>query len=165
MTRSNASIEKHVKILFELEPADWHNHGAETIWADALGEGCYRLLNSPFAAYGVSFGDIVRAEEVEGRLTYTSTHEASGHSTYRAILAPETRVGTSDFLEAWSSLQALGCTYESDGKSLLAIDVPAGVDVREAYNLLVKGEELGVWGFEEAHFGHKVGATPCPTDS
>ena len=56
------------------------------------------------------------------------------------------------FLDRWRELEFLGCSYEGSGVSerrLYSIDMPPSVPVHEAYSLLEKGEEDGVWNFEE----------------
>jgi uncharacterized protein DUF4265 len=48
------------KVLFRV-PNEDETAEVETLWAFDLGEGRYRLDNSPYFAYGVSVGDVVLA--------------------------------------------------------------------------------------------------------
>lgn len=144
-----------VKIIFELEPSDWHNHATESVWAASLGNGKYQVRNVPFHAYGVGYDDIVNAKpNGHGQLIVQDVAEHRGHSTYRAILNP----GTTDeeFERAWNKIGSLGSTYERASDRLIAIDVPPETDIYAAYAALESGEKENVWGFEEAHCGHPL---------
>ncbi len=63
------------------------------------------LENSPFYAYGVSAGDRLAVDEIDGRLVFSRVLERGGHSTYRMKLA----VGKNHefFLRHWPLLGAL----------------------------------------------------------
>lgn len=122
--------------------------------------GRYVLDNSPFYAYGVSFGDTIEATKEDGELVFSQVVVRGGHSTYRIKLA----AGHDHefFLNHWSELEKMGCTYEGSSASaerLYAVDIPPGVDVRAVYRLLEQGEESGIWEFEEAHYCEPGGQT------
>ena len=57
------TVSKFVKIRIELPPENILNASAETVWAEPLGKGLFKLQNSPFGAYGYSFEDVVIADE------------------------------------------------------------------------------------------------------
>jgi len=156
--RRPASARPLVKVVIQLEPDEdaWHSYGAESMWAEDLGQGRYRLRNIPFAAYGFSNEDVVRAESAEDRLKVTGVAIRGGHSTYRAILGSGIDPKNSKFEQYWEPLQRLGCSYESSEDRILAIDVPPKADIYEVYHLLERGEKEGVWDFEEAHCGHPL---------
>lgn len=145
-----------LKVVLELEPSDWHSFSAENMWAEDLDGGRFRLRNSPFAAYGYSLNDVVLGEMREDRIVVTRVLFHSGHSTYRAILAPTASIRSPIFQEHWAPLAEIGCTFEQSEDHLLAIDVPPGADIHRTYRFLEKGEKDGVWDFEEAHCGHSV---------
>jgi hypothetical protein len=144
------------KLRFNFESDAWHGRASETLWVEAVGNGKYRLRNSPFFAKGLSFQDIVIAREEDQELIYVSTMVSSGHSTYRATL----RDGGSRplFDKYWEPLQKLGCTFESASPAinLISIDVPPSADIRAVYRLLETGESDQVWEFEEGHCAHPV---------
>lgn len=146
-----------VKINFPL-PEEDHAHGveAENLWAKPLSDGGYRIENTPFYAYGVSFQDIVAAEEDGGRLVYRGVQSRSGHSTYRILIQNPEGYKDSNFKVAWVPLADLGCTFEVAKSRWLAIDVPALTDVFAVYALLEEGERSGLWTFEEGHCGHSL---------
>jgi hypothetical protein len=146
---------KPVKVTFELEPSDWHDHATESVWAVPLGGDKYQVQNVPFHAYGVSYYDVVTARPNElGQLIVQGVDQRGGHSTYRVILNP----GTTDeeFETAWNELGSLGSTYERATDRLVAIDVPPETDIYKVYAGLESGERNNVWGFEEAQCSHPL---------
>jgi hypothetical protein len=143
-----------VKVTFKLEPGMWHSSATETLWAQPIGPGQYRLENSPFFAFGVSFQDVVLARPEGTSLTFVEATQRGGHSTYRIIPKP---ARVSEVASHWEPLRRLGCTYEEGKNGLLAVDVPPGVNIFEAYGAFQAGEDAGVWSFEEGHCGHAIG--------
>ena len=141
------------KICFELGEDDLAGASAETMWAENLGNGLFRLRNSPFHVYGVSFEDVVLTRSVAGRLPeFVSVHRHSGRSTYRIILERDVDAGR--FRDYWTPLERLGCSYEHASGRYYAIDVPEDSDIHAVYALLEKGVADNVWDFEEGHRGH-----------
>lgn len=153
-----------VKIYFKVDSQDWHGSAEEGLWAERTEHEstvAYKILNSPFFSREVSFLDLVEARlnKDDERLLFYRAHRRSGHSTYMALLSTTPK----SISFHWDSLQALGCTYESTtivtsiGKQLLySIDVPAASDIYMVYSILKKGEENGVWMFQEGHVGHML---------
>lgn len=152
----NRSREQFVKLAVNLPPSDWHSYALETMWAEPLGGDRYRLQNVPFYAYGVSFDDVLRAKQIGGQLLVQAVVERSGHSTYRVFLSQGVKHGDASFEQSWQPLHEIGVTYEQANDRLFAIDIPASTDIYRAYELLQRGEEAGVWDFEEAHCGHAL---------
>lgn len=150
------SRNEFVKVAINLPASDWHSHALEMIWAEPLGGDRYRLQNVPFYAYGLSFDDVVSARQIGGQLFVQDVVERGGHSTYRVFLSQAVKREGGLFQETWVPLQEIGVTYEQANDRLLAIDVPDSTDIYRAYELLQRGEEAGVWDFEEAHCGHPV---------
>jgi hypothetical protein len=150
-----------VQIAFELDPQEWHGCATERLWAEPVGKGRYRLMNSPFYAFGVSFEDIVFGEvreeqigEVRGEQIYfTGVSIHGGHSTYRLWL-PKSERQSAAFSAAWEPLKALGCSYEEG--EVLSVDIPPSTDIHAVSALLEMGEVEGTWTFEEGHCGHLV---------
>ena len=124
----------------------------ENMWAESVENG-FRLENSPFYAYGVSYQDIVSAELDDGILVFKGILTRGGHSTYRILTSDKAQDDLFD--ERWAPLQNLGCTYEhssADGVNLYSVDLAPGIDVHQAFQLMAEAEEAGAWIFEEAHF-------------
>jgi Domain of unknown function (DUF4265) len=55
----------------------------ETLWATAVGQGAYRIDNIPFFATGVSLGDVVEAQAIDGLPTFVKIRQRGGHATLR----------------------------------------------------------------------------------
>ena len=146
-----------VKLVFPLEPGAWHGNARERLWAEPLGKDRYRIRNSPFYAFGMSNEDIVLGTEAEGEILFRSVVLRSGHSTYRLRLRTRD-LSTREFVQAWTPLQALGCSYEEG--PVLAVDVPPSADIYVVYDFLNAGEAANVWEFEEGHCGHPLAKTP-----
>lgn len=142
-----------VRLAFPLQPDTWHGNATERLWAEPLGTDQYRIRNSPFYAFGVSNEDIVLGMEADGQLLFRSVVRRSGHSTYRLRVQLRDLTATS-FVQAWTPLQILGCSYEEG--PILAVDVPPAADIYAVYDLLQDGEAAGVWDFEEGHCGHSL---------
>jgi hypothetical protein len=150
-----------VRVVFELEPGQWHGTSTERLWAERVGSGRYRLDNSPFFAFGVSYNDVVFAEDRDGQLFFTGVSTAGGHSTYRLKLAVKRT--SANFNRHWQPLQRLGCSYEEG--EVLSVDVPVSADIYAAYQLLATGRSGGVWELEEGHCGHPLrGSRGDPTE-
>lgn len=142
-----------VRVTFNLDEKAWHGFSTERVWAELVADGRYRLRNSPFYAYGVSFEDIVFVKPAaDGTLVFSSVSIRSGHSTYR-IFAKH-NIKSKEFNQCWQPLQTLGCSFEQATEHYLSVDVPSRVDIYQAYTLLQSGESAGAWDFEEGHCGH-----------
>ena len=115
------------KVLFRV-PNEDGTAEVETLWATSLGGDRYRLDNSPFYAYSVSWQDVVLApwSEEEGFPAFERVLEKSGNRTVRVIFDPPVEAGN----ESDRILQGLverGCSYEGASPSYVAIDIPRGV--------------------------------------
>src|SRR5205823_3345161 len=113
----------------------------EWMWAEPAAPGLYRLANTPFYAYGVSLGDVVRVAMREGLPTVEAIAERGGRSTYRLIKS--SALADEVWEEEWSEFKALGCSSEGDGDGLVAIDVPAETNIVAVFRLLEEGEAMG----------------------
>jgi hypothetical protein len=101
----------------------------ETLWAERVGPDRYRLDNSPFWAYGLSWLDVVEARPDEnGQLAFARIVEKSGHRTVRIIFDP----GIDEDPEGQAVVDDLvrqGCSYEGMHPGYIAVDIPPGVDL------------------------------------
>jgi hypothetical protein len=149
------AIEGMVRVLFHLasEPQSWHGSVTERLWATPLKDGTYRLENTPFFVFGVSFEDIICAENRSDNLEFVKVAARGGHSTYRILPAKN---WAQLFVLKWQELASLGCTYEEGSASLLAADVPPTADINVVYRILEEGERSEIWSFEEGHCGHQT---------
>jgi hypothetical protein len=120
--------ERVVKIGFRDANGD-----VETLWAFSLGDGRYRIDNTPWYQYGVSWHDIVEAHvDADGMPWFDRVTQKSGNRTLR--VKSEKAVPTL-LLEA---IKAIGCTYEGANPKFIAIDVPAAILLDEVVDLLVQ---------------------------
>ena len=159
--------DSYTRIRFNLNREDWHGETAEILWAEPVGSkgsGVFRLMNSPYYARGVSYLDIVRAEEAPDGLglDYAGTVEPSGHSTVW-LQAPN----TPEFARHWQKLHSMGCTYEGlnmstvGGKrTLYSVDVPPEADLDEIVAILEEGDRNGAWLWQIPHEGQGSPSTP-----
>jgi hypothetical protein len=157
------SYDHMVKIWFALNPEDWHGSSTESMWAEPIAQtaegGAYRLMNSPFYAFGVSFLDTVHAaRNSEGALQFDRVIKRSGHSTFM-LLVPQNSL---HFGSYWKKLEELGCSYEwghentSRGEELLySVDVPDAANLTAVLRVLEQGAKEGVWDYQEGHDSRK----------
>jgi len=143
---------KYVRILFNLDPANEQEIKTETVWAEPLGLGEFRIANSPFYVFGISSEDVVTAEEVEGRLVFQGVLAKGGHSTYRVFLCDGRTIQSTEFKKYWAPISALGATFENANDHFISIDIPKGKDVQKIYDSLNQGEQDEVWFFEEGNY-------------
>ena len=133
------------KIVFRVEAEDGSVE-VETSWATRVGEDLYRIENSPFYAYSVSWLDVVRApfSKLEGRPTFEAVVQKSGHRTIRIIFDPPVVAGNvSDVV--LQGLVSMGCSYEGANPGYICIDVPPKVDLESVRSYLIA---------ENANFEH-----------
>ena len=131
---------EQVKVNF---PFDF---GAESMWADVLDLGHFRLDNIPLFAYGISYGDEFTANPIEGILTFDKVVRRAGDWTYRASL----NEGIADISEAndlLSKVAGLAKLTSQYGSEQRAFSVESSQkDNIEA--LLDEGKRKGFWDWE-----------------
>ncbi len=163
-----SSSDGMVKILFEATATSdrgWHDQ-TESMWAtpivtpDAPEGYTYRLENSPWYAFSISFQDDVVAEtrtdtfeKDGGSVSYrnryfTQVWKHNGHSTYLVSLDQGITTESEQWLAPWQRLKELGCTYEGMNGQLLAIDVEPGNDLDAVEAIL---EEASSYEFQVQH--------------
>lgn len=147
---SDEPVEPNAKVLFRVDRED-ESADVETLWAFDLGDDVYRLDNSPFFAYSVSWKDEVYApfDMVEGFPVFQRVHTKSGNRTIRLILDPPFHPGNStDTL--LQRLLEMDCSYESATRSLFAVTVPPESDFSGVVDLLI---EQGVqWEYADPSY-------------
>lgn len=138
------------KVLFRVHDSEGPSH-VETLWATALGDDRYRVENSPFYAYSVSWEDVVIApfDADEGFPTFRRVLSKSGNRTVRVIFEPPIEPGnvSDDLLHG---LLALGCSYEGASSSYLAINVPPGVELSAVAVFLV--DRNATWEYADPSY-------------
>lgn len=132
------------KVCIDL-PNHWWLKG-ESFWAKPLGNRLYELQNVPFCAYGLNFGDIVRAVAAspDRKPEITQVVERSGNQTVRVsfLIDREKQAPCID------RLQALGAEVERANATFVALNVPPGVDIEALREHLDAQEAQGILHFE-----------------
>jgi len=142
-----------VRIVFALPEGE--KAGTETLWAEALDDGVFKLRNTPLYVEGVSYDDTIEAlPDRGGMLVFTRVLGRGGHSTYRVMIRPELAPGQADELR--QQLLNLGASIESQTQRLFALDIPPTTSIVDAYKLLQGGLDGGIWWFDEMHVGHPL---------
>ncbi len=127
----------------------------ETLWATRLGDDRYKLNNSPFYAYGVSWEDVVYApvDPADGRPIFARVVHKLGNRTVRVIFDPPVHEGNESD-RVLQGLVAFGCTYEDANGSYLSVNVPPEVSLVAVRDYLVEREAQWEYAdptYEELH--------------
>lgn len=132
------SPQPNAKVLFRV-PNEDGSAEVETLWATSLGGDKYRLDNSPFWAYGVSWEDVVLApfSEDEGFPTFQAVTSKSGNRTVRVILDPPIERGNASE-KMLQGLSAIGCTYEGMGNKYVSVNIPPSVALDSVREYLIE---------------------------
>jgi hypothetical protein len=120
----------------------------ESFWAEPLGQGLYRLRNTPFYAFDLHFHDVVRAvaHAPGGLATISEVVERSGHKTLRIIFSE--RASTADVSAVLAELGRHKTTHERARGRLYALDVDVDADYAAVCTYLAELEGLGVLQYE-----------------
>ena len=142
------------KILFPLTSdadgypgVDW-----ESMWAEPLGNGLFKLDNIPLYVRGISCEDVVKARKTKaGEWIFTRLKSPSAHSTLR-VLAARVR----DVVSIRRKLMRLGAECEgSNMRKLFAVHVPAEASLSKVRDYLNKAEAAGLLDYEESAIRHE----------
>jgi len=124
--RTEADGEVYVELPWA-EPLEQHNH--------------FKLLNLPFYAYGVSWGDIVEASPCpdSGRPIFVRVVEKSGHRLVRVIFDPPVDESPENqgHLDA---LVDLGCSYDGANPSYICVDIPPEITLSDITDYLTDND-------------------------
>ena len=125
------------KVLFRVRNEDG-SADVETLWATSMGADQYRLDNSPFYAYGVSWEDVVYApfDPEEQFPTFQRVVAKSGNRTVRVLFKTPVDQGT-ESERLLQGLVALGCSYEGANRKYMSVTVPAAVDLHAVRRYLI----------------------------
>ena len=134
------SNDPTAKVLFRVPGTDGEAT-VETLWAIPLGNDRYKLDNSPFYAYGVSWQDIIFApyDKQEGFPTFQSVVEASGNHTVRIFFEPPVEAGDASD-QVLQGLVALGCSYEGANRKYISVNIPPSVELQQVRSYLIARE-------------------------
>ncbi len=117
----------------------------ESVWAEKMDE-YYRIVNIPFFAKNVAYGDIVAVENDGGSLYFDSLIKPSGHSTIQMIINDP-----NELKGIGNTLVSMGCDWEeSHIKGYISIDIPKNVDYTQIRKYLEEGLSQNKWDYREA---------------
>ncbi|HWT20015.1 MAG TPA: DUF4265 domain-containing protein [Variovorax sp.] len=121
-------------------PNHWWRKG-ESLWARPLGDDLYEIENVPFCAYGLNYGDVVRAVAASPDLKpeVQSVVSHGGNQTLRVIFkVPREEQGT--FIGA---IEAMRAEIERADSTFICINIPPVADFAAIREYL---DEQGVSG-------------------
>lgn len=139
-------------MVFDLpdEGDGWPPAASERLWATRVGADIAKLDNIPFFVRGYAWGDLVRfTTNDDGVLQATELVEPSGGCTIRLIPIGNERSGDSHqaILDVFLPLGVHGEGFSR--YNLIALSVPAEVDVAAVKQLVKAGEDANRWHYEE----------------
>lgn len=109
---------------------------SETVWASQVAADLYRVENSPFLAYGVSWEDIIEAHQSsDSVLEYVRCVRKSGNQTLR-IVFQDFRSDEEPAQEILGRLGEWACTYEGMQPRLVSLNVPPKTDLQRVADFL-----------------------------
>ncbi|WP_160310914.1 DUF4265 domain-containing protein [Streptomyces sp. 150FB] len=145
-----------MKVLFSLDQDEdgWPPVSIEGLWAVQLGEDLVRIDNTPWFVTNIACGDVVRVrEDADGELRAIEKIKWSGHCTVRVIPFEDGRL-EGQLTPVIDLFAPLGVTGEGLGQfGLVAMDIPAHVDLAAVQELLWRGSDEGWWDFDEGCVG------------
>ena len=132
------TAHQKAKVLFRV-PNDDGSAEVETLWATHLGGDNYKLDNSPFYAYGVSWEDVVSApfSEEEQFPTFQTVVAKSGNRTVRIVFDPAVEDGNQSD-QVLKGLVGLGCDYEGANRKYISVNIPPNVNLEAVRNYLIQ---------------------------
>jgi hypothetical protein len=145
---------EQVKVEFLLEPDEdgYPPVSVERLWATPLPNGHYVVDNIPFFVAGISAGDEIAVDAIDGVLRFGILVCPSGISTFRVIPSDSDRVDV-----VRRELEGLGGNCEIHRQSgLIAIEVGADVPIQPFPDYFVREKAIGAIDFEEAALRHSL---------
>ncbi|HVW50488.1 MAG TPA: DUF4265 domain-containing protein [Trinickia sp.] len=145
-------MQGFAKIVFHLKiDADGYPPVAfESLWGVPMGENSYVIDNVPYYVCGVSKGDTIATDEIDGELTASGVIARGGHSTLRVFAeGEETRKAMVQ------SLKQLGAQCSvTEGLSLFAVDIAADIDFQRIDAFLASQSDGEHVAYEDACLQH-----------
>lgn len=130
---------------------DLPNHwatGGESMWALPLGGDLYEIRNVPFYAYGINWGDIIRADSDEPSLKpqVRQVVKRSGNKTLRIFFNKE--LSKEEQGSILSSLQYFDLSWERATGRLIAIDIHPETNYQDVCDKLWELEQKEILTYE-----------------
>jgi len=113
----------------------------ESLWAESLSDGHYRIDNIPLEIHNISLGDVIICHSRDEMLYFDELYDKSGNQTVR-INVPH-GLSSAEGAKVIQLLEADGALYETYSDMLVSASIPPGVDVEL---LLTQVEKLAKHG-------------------
>jgi hypothetical protein len=138
--------EDLVKVYIDL-PNETSTSG-ESFWAKPVGPELFELRNSPWYAFDLHFGDVVRAtpDNPGERPRIRKVVRPSGHKTLRVIFPKET--SEAEQVAILGELKPYGGSYERAYAHFVAIDVLPDGDYQQVCDMLWAWQQEGRLHYE-----------------
>lgn len=142
----------YIKLTVKLEVDEdgYPPVGYESLWGIISSDGLAVIDNCPLYVYGISKGDLVKFEDVNGESFVVMVVKKGGHSTLRIYCNDLVKRD-----EVCAKLSALGAKpYINKITKLFSVDIPPQVDFLEVDKFLsglAKNEEID---YEDASLQH-----------
>jgi len=141
-------MDNRVKVHFELVPDedDWPPATVESVWATpGAANNEYVIENIPFFTPEATIGDTVQVREEDGNLWFEKVVKDSPNSLIRVIVKDPKM-----FEDYQKRLISMGCETEGfPSYKLIAVSIPADVDLVTIQKFLKAQENAGLLGYEE----------------
>ena len=143
MTERNPAASANTSNMTKIRLVGSRPSDIETLWATPLGADLYRLENSPFFAYGISWQDVIEAKRhSESDVPeFVRRVRKSGNRTLRVIFE-NSRLAEPTAQTVLRELQRLGCSYEGMQPHLVAVNVPPEARIEEVTGYLAAQPQL-----------------------
>ena len=133
-----AAVPELVKIELSGPEGD-----VETLWARPVGPDRYRLENSPFLAYGLSYQDLIEARPRAAgeRPALVRVIEKSGNRTIRLLLDPPASESATA-RAVLRELEDMGCSVEGLHTRCIAVNVPPEIELERVEDYLYETKTM-----------------------
>ncbi|MCD2223372.1 DUF4265 domain-containing protein [Listeria cossartiae] len=130
------------KIFFNLDVVEGYPPVyTESLWAERLSSGNYKIKNIPFYAKEVSFNDVISIRVgSEGEFLFHKIVRYSGNNTLRIVFFDENVIK-----RRLNKLAGLGCSWECMNATFYSVNIPTGPSFKKVIQYLEKAyvrEEL-----------------------
>ena len=122
------------------------SRGGESMWAKEIEGDLFAIRNLPFLAFGLNFGDVVAAPEVNGLRQVERVVRPSGHRTLRIAFGEHVSEAEQELY--LNAMREHGGSYERGTARIVAIDVPPAADFETMVAILTRCETMGELHFE-----------------
>jgi hypothetical protein len=142
----------HTRVTFTLEQdsSGYPPTSTERLWAVELSNHNFRIDNIPFYVFGISCGDEVSVDDVDGEWIFRKLVKATGNSTFRLFLTDPQRN-----MAVRGELSALGCQSEFNQLvGILAVEVPEATPIQPFLDYVMSAERRGDIEVEEGALRH-----------